>query len=130
MHRDVVTAVWGALAPSLTSTFDASASLGLIAPRPLLVLNGAADPRCPPAGVAAAWRTVAATYAVRGGDTTLVMEAGVGHAVTPAMWGRVFAWFGRVLRVDALSPAADGAPTEGGGGARGRDGGGRGLRAR
>ncbi|KAK1863521.1 hypothetical protein I4F81_006076 [Pyropia yezoensis] len=111
---------WAAVAPLIAVQSWAAAVaegvLGLIAPRPLLVLNGAADPRCPPAGVAAAWRTVAATYAVRGGDATLVMEAGVGHAVTPAMWDRVFAWFGRVLRVDAPSPAADGAPTEGGGG--------------
>ena len=43
----VVRAVWDKLLPGLLEEYDAPRSLPAIAPRSLLVVNGAQDPRCP-----------------------------------------------------------------------------------
>ena len=42
----VVTNVWNKINPGLLGSLDAPSSLRLIAPRPLLVVNGELDPRC------------------------------------------------------------------------------------
>ena len=52
VDADVVEAVWERIAPGLLDMFDAATALPLIAPRPLLVLNGALDARNPTAGLA------------------------------------------------------------------------------
>nr|CAB3467131.1 unnamed protein product [Digitaria exilis] len=51
IDTEVVEKVWEKIAPALNSQFDAPYSLPLIAPRPLLLLNGAEDGRCPIAGL-------------------------------------------------------------------------------
>lgn len=43
----VVRAVWDKLLPGLLEEYDAPRSLPAIAPRSLLVVSGAQDPRCP-----------------------------------------------------------------------------------
>jgi poly(3-hydroxybutyrate) depolymerase len=45
--EEVVAAVWRRLLPCMQERYDAPASLPLVAPRPLLITNGAVDPRCP-----------------------------------------------------------------------------------
>lgn len=47
INSAVVRAVWDKLLPGLLEEYDAPRSLPAIAPRSLLVVNGAQDPRCP-----------------------------------------------------------------------------------
>ncbi|EMS55378.1 hypothetical protein TRIUR3_07550 [Triticum urartu] len=51
IDAEVVKKVWDKIAPGMASQFDAPYSVPLIAPRPLLLLNGADDPRCPVLGL-------------------------------------------------------------------------------
>ncbi|XP_037419086.1 putative hydrolase YtaP [Triticum dicoccoides] len=51
IDAEVVKKVWDKIAPATASQFDAPYSVPLIAPRPLLLLNGADDPRCPVLGL-------------------------------------------------------------------------------
>ena len=46
-----VAAVWNKLLPGMLTKYDAPHTLGAIMPRPCLVLNNAADPRCPREGL-------------------------------------------------------------------------------
>lgn len=43
--------MWDRIAPGLASQFDSPYSIPTIAPRPLLILGGAEDRRCPVAGL-------------------------------------------------------------------------------
>ena len=86
-----------ALHPRLTdmlNKYDAPWSLPLVAPRPLLVINGELDPRCPLEGVQAALGPAAAAYAAAGAPEALrlFVDPGVGHACTPAMWAQAHVW--------------------------------------
>nr|KYP65177.1 Putative esterase yitV [Cajanus cajan] len=51
IDKEVVEKVWDRIAPGLASQFDSPYSIPTIAPRPLLILNGAEDPRCPIEGL-------------------------------------------------------------------------------
>ncbi|KAH9615381.1 hypothetical protein KSS87_012228 [Heliosperma pusillum] len=51
IDKDVVEKVWDRINPGLTSQFDAPYTIPAIAPRPLLILNGEEDPRCPLPGL-------------------------------------------------------------------------------
>ncbi|KAI3839339.1 hypothetical protein MKW92_041912, partial [Papaver armeniacum] len=51
IDKEVVEKVWDRIAPGLASEFDAPYSVPAISPRPLLILNGAEDPRNPIAGL-------------------------------------------------------------------------------
>ncbi|XP_078439410.1 uncharacterized protein LOC144709674 isoform X2 [Wolffia australiana] len=51
IEKEVVEKVWDRIAPGLTSEFDSPMSIPAIATRPLLILNGAEDIRCPLAGL-------------------------------------------------------------------------------
>jgi hypothetical protein len=85
------------LAPQgLLDHYDTPASLACIAPRPLLILNGEHDPRCPLPGVAAAAGAAASAYAAAGappGALELRVFGGVGHEFTPAMAGAAAEFF-------------------------------------
>lgn len=85
---DVVRAVWDRIVPGLATEFDAEETLAAIAPRPLLILNGADDPRCPAKGVRAAYEVAAREYAAYGAERNirLFLEPGVAHQDTPKMW--------------------------------------------
>lgn len=72
----------------LLDGYDTPASLPCIAPRPLLILNGEDDPRCPIAGVREAEQAAAAAYAAAGaprGALSLRVFEGVGHEYTQGM---------------------------------------------
>jgi len=58
----VVHAVWCRIAPGLVDLFDGSASLPLLAPRPLLVASGEKDGRCPLPGMLEACARARAAY--------------------------------------------------------------------
>ncbi|KAK9840969.1 hypothetical protein WJX81_003405 [Elliptochloris bilobata] len=92
---EVVRAVWDKLLPGLLTEYDSLWSLPAIAPRPLLVGNGALDPRCPIAGLEAPLAAAREAYAACGGPEHLqvLLAEGVGHAVSPEMEAAVEAFF-------------------------------------
>ncbi|KAF3627401.1 putative peroxisomal fatty acid beta-oxidation multifunctional protein AIM1-like isoform X1 [Capsicum annuum] len=47
IDKEVAQKVWDRIAPGLASQFDVPYTVPTIAPRPLLILNGEDDPRCP-----------------------------------------------------------------------------------
>ncbi|GFS40297.1 alpha/beta-Hydrolases superfamily protein [Actinidia rufa] len=51
IDKEVVEKVWDRIAPGLASKFDSPYTIPIIAPRPLLILNGEKDPRCPIGGL-------------------------------------------------------------------------------
>lgn len=51
IDKEVVEKVWDRIAPGLASQFDSPRAIPIIAPRPLLILNGEKDPRCPIKGL-------------------------------------------------------------------------------
>ncbi|KAG5562578.1 hypothetical protein RHGRI_005340 [Rhododendron griersonianum] len=51
IDKEVVEKVWDRIAPGLASEFDSPYTIPIIAPRPLLILNGEKDPRCPLEGL-------------------------------------------------------------------------------
>ncbi|KAL4519097.1 hypothetical protein Ndes2526A_g00202 [Nannochloris sp. 'desiccata'] len=103
VDRDVVAAVWEKIMPSLLSDspengYDAPISLGLIAPRPCLVLTGEIDEKAPLKGVEIVMENARKAYkkalmesaGVGSEEETearlrLFVEAGVGHEFTPTM---------------------------------------------
>jgi dienelactone hydrolase len=94
VDADVVRDVWDVLAPGLASGFDANQTLGLVAPRPLLVLNGENDPRCPIEGVRMAVEHARVNYAAMGISQNLALhvEAGVAHENTRHMTTLARSW--------------------------------------
>lgn len=63
IDSETVKAVWDRISPGLLSHFDAPLSLRLIAPRALLVLNGALDERNPVEGLQDAVYLTRSAYA-------------------------------------------------------------------
>jgi len=96
----VVRAVWEAITPGLLDRFDAPSSLRLIAPRPLLVVNGLLDPRCPAEGVRQAVHAASGRWGPSPGTAglELILEEGVGHEITPVMWSHITAFLVKHLR--------------------------------
>ena len=86
--------------PGIYNQFDGPRMLPLIAPRPLLVINGDSDPRTPLPGVmecAAAARQ--AYVAARAKDRfELLIQKNTGHQVTPAARQAALAWFTKWLK--------------------------------
>mmetsp|Transcript_1770 Transcript_1770/g.6976 ORF Transcript_1770/g.6976 Transcript_1770/m.6976 type:complete len:365 (-) Transcript_1770:82-1176(-) len=97
----VVEKVWRRILPGIMDELDAPSSLRCVAPRPLLVINGAEDPRCPAEGVRRAFASARAEYERLGiaddGRLELHIAQGVEHEVTPAMWQAIDAFLERHL---------------------------------
>ncbi len=87
------------VAPGLRAEFDGPAMLPLIAPRPLLVINGDSDPRTPVAGVRESVAAAAQEYKAQGVPERLVLhlQPDTGHQVTPEGDRAMLAWFERWL---------------------------------
>lgn len=87
------------IAPGLIDKFDGPAMLPLIAPRPLLVVNGDSDPRSPLGGVKEAVSSAERAYAAaRASDKfTFLLETDAAHEVTPDASEAVRKWFVRWL---------------------------------
>jgi predicted esterase len=83
------------VAPGIYSEFDGPAMIGLIAPRPLLTINGETDARTPLPGLAECADTARAAYKAAGAEDKFVqhIQAKTGHAVTPASLKLARAWF-------------------------------------
>lgn len=97
LDRDVVTAVWERIIPGLLDSYDVPFSLPLIAPRPLLIVNGELDGRCPIDAVEAAVESTRSAYLERPGDLQFYVEMGVGHDITTGMKHAVEQWMDRHL---------------------------------
>jgi dienelactone hydrolase len=87
------------IAPGLVDTFDGPAMLPLIAPRPMLIVNGDSDPRSPLGGVrvcvAAAERAYAALGAVD--RFRFLLEVDAAHEVTAEAQAATLEWLTRWL---------------------------------
>jgi len=95
----VVKRVWDRIAPGLLTYADAPQSLPLIAPRPLLVLNGELDPRCPLPGLRLALERTKDAYATLNSADALdaFIQSGVGHEATSEMHQAAAAFLDRHL---------------------------------
>ncbi len=74
--------------------------LPLIAPGPLLVVNGDSDPRSPLAGVREAVSAADTAYRALGASDRLMflLEDNTAHAVTPQAFAAALDWFSRWLQ--------------------------------
>jgi len=88
------------IAPGLVDNFDGPAMLPLIAPRPLLVVNGDSDPRSPLGGVREAVASAERAYAAAGAPEkfSFLLEADAAHEVTADAHAAARQWFVRWLR--------------------------------
>ncbi|KAK6140935.1 hypothetical protein DH2020_025328 [Rehmannia glutinosa] len=79
--------VWDRIAPGLASEFDSPYTVPAIAPRPLLILNGKEDPRCPLDGLELPRSKSRKVYEEANSvdNFKLVAEEGIGHKMTPLM---------------------------------------------
>ncbi|KAF8095695.1 hypothetical protein N665_0326s0037 [Sinapis alba] len=100
IDKEVVEKVWDRIAPGLASQFDAPYSLPVIAPRPLYLLNGAEDPRCPLGGLVVPLKRAKKAYkkTASPGNFKFVAEDGVGHQVTSFMIKESSDWFDKFLK--------------------------------
>lgn len=98
IDKEVVKKVWGRIAPGIASQFDAPYSVPVIAPRPLYLLNGAEDPRCPLGGLVVPVKRAKKAYKKTPANFKFVAEEGVGHTVTSFMIKESSDWFDKFLK--------------------------------
>jgi len=95
------------VAPGIYGDYDAASMLALIAPRPVLVINGDSDARTPLAGVEQAVAAATAAYAKLGAADKigLYLQPNAGHVFTPVAELVMGDWLARWL---APAPLVDG----------------------
>ena len=88
------------VAPGIYGEFDAPAMLPLIAPRPMLVINGDSDPRTPLAGVRESAAAAEQAYRATGAADKFVLKIlpNVGHEQTPDYENAMIDWFAKWLK--------------------------------
>lgn len=79
--------------------YDAPFSLPALAPRPLLIINGELDERCPIEGLKTAMDAVRKIYHYHMAHDcfTYRIEKGIGHKVTPDMLSTTCSWIAQHL---------------------------------
>jgi len=94
INSKVVEAVYGKINPGLLNILDSPSSLKAICPRPLLILNGELDPRCPKEGVLQAFNQAQEHYRSHGvpNEIGLHFAPQTGHAVTPEQFKLAIEW--------------------------------------
>ncbi|EXB82270.1 hypothetical protein L484_007260 [Morus notabilis] len=99
IDKEVVKKVWDRIAPGLASEFDSSCTIPVIAPRPLLILNGAEDPRCPVPGLEVPISRARKTWedAQCLDHFKVIAQPGIGHQMTPEMVKEASDWFDKHL---------------------------------
>ncbi|XP_048227972.1 putative esterase YitV isoform X1 [Ricinus communis] len=100
IDKEVVEKVWDRIAPGLASSLDSPYTIPTIAPRPLLIVNGAEDPRCPLAGIEIPKLRAQKAYeeAHSQDKFKLIAEPGVGHQMTPLMVKEASDWLDKFLK--------------------------------
>jgi dienelactone hydrolase len=88
------------VAPGIYGPFDGPAMLPLIAPRPLLAINGDSDPRTPLPGLNECAEAARVAYRAAGVEDKFVLhlQPNTGHKVLPESVVLARAWFVRWLR--------------------------------
>lgn len=88
------------VAPGLDREFDGPAMVPLIAPRPLLSINGEIDPRTPLPGLNLAIDAARVRYHAAGADEKLVLrvQPATGHKVNPDSFVAAREWFVKWLK--------------------------------
>ncbi len=88
------------VAPGLDREFDGPAMLPLIAPRPLLSINGEIDPRTPMPGLQLCADAARAAYRAAGAEEKFVLrvQPATGHKVNPDSLVAAREWFKRWLK--------------------------------
>jgi dienelactone hydrolase len=88
------------VAPGLDREFDGPAMVPLIAPRPLLSINGDSDPRTPIPGLNIVVNATKQAYAAAGASDKFVLflQPNTGHKTTPEGFRRAQAWFTQWLK--------------------------------
>ncbi len=86
--------------PGIDGPFDGPSLLPLIAPRPLLVINGDSDERTPLAGVQICAAAAADAYSAAAALNRfeLLIQPRTGHAIQPVSEQRAIDWFVKWLR--------------------------------
>jgi dienelactone hydrolase len=86
--------------PGISTQFDGPAMLPLIAPRPLLVINGDSDARTPLPGVMECAATAEQAYRSAGAEDKFVLylQKNTGHAVTSAARQAAIDWLVKWLK--------------------------------
>jgi dienelactone hydrolase len=99
VDRRVYQSVWERLTPGLLDRFDGPELLPLIAPRPLLVLNGETDPLVPVEAARLAAESARRAYAAAGVPERFRFEVapGVGHTFTADERRLALDWLDRWL---------------------------------
>ncbi|KAK4388850.1 hypothetical protein Sango_2222000 [Sesamum angolense] len=99
IDKEVVEKVWDRIAPGLASQFDSPYTVPAIAPRPLLILNGKEDPRCPLGGLEIPESRARKAYEKANAieNFKLVAQQGIGHQMTPLMVKQASDWFDQHL---------------------------------
>jgi dienelactone hydrolase len=102
-----VRAFYDRVAPGIYSEFDGPAMAPLIAPRPLLAINGDSDPRTPGPGLEECVTAARRAYAAAGAADRfeLLLQKDTKHQVRPDALAAGVEWFVKWLR-PAVSPEA------------------------
>ncbi|KAK6912725.1 Peptidase S9, prolyl oligopeptidase, catalytic domain [Dillenia turbinata] len=100
IDKEVVEKVWDRIAPGLDSQFDAPYTVPAIVPRPLLILNGAEDPRCPLGGLETPKLNAQEAYknAHCPENFQLIAQPGIAHEMTSLMVKEASDWFDKFLK--------------------------------
>lgn len=99
-NADFVRKFYDRVAPGVYAHFDGPEMLPLIAPRPLLVINGDSDPRTPLPGVMECAARAQKSYAGARAEEKfqLLIQEKTGHAVTPSSRQAAIEWFVKWLK--------------------------------
>ncbi len=86
--------------PGIYSRFDGPAMLPLIAPRPLLAINGDTDPRTPVPGLMLCAEAARTAYRAAGAEEnfTLTIQPNTGHKVNPESLVAAREWLAKQLK--------------------------------
>ncbi len=86
--------------PNFLNHFDTEAVVALIAPRPILFLDGDQDISTPVDGIHAIESAVRPLYRLYGkeADFQSIIYPGQGHIYTPEMWAKTLEWMDRHLK--------------------------------
>jgi len=100
---DFVRKFYDRVSPGNNGEFDGPAMVPLIAPRPLLAINGELDPRTPPGGLQECVDAAQAAYRAAGAEDRfrLLVQKNTAHTVTPEAEREAVEWFVRWLKPEA-----------------------------